>query len=103
MQCFAFTPYDVGELAEPIVIGDTALGYTHEVSLYAAENLSADNHDNTLHTVKYLTEGVDEPLSSTSRVWAVWSLSEVTPVPVPAAVWLFGSALIGLAGMKCKN
>jgi len=30
-------------------------------------------------------------------------LSEVAPVPVPASVWLFGSALLGLAGFKRKH
>jgi hypothetical protein len=33
-------------------------------------------------------------------VWASWSLS---PVPVPAAAWLFGSALIGLGAIKRKR
>lgn len=28
---------------------------------------------------------------------------EVTPIPVPAAAWLFGSALVGLAGIKRKR
>ncbi|WP_101760077.1 VPLPA-CTERM sorting domain-containing protein [Oceanicoccus sp. KOV_DT_Chl] len=28
---------------------------------------------------------------------------EVSPVPVPAAIWLFGSALIGLVGVKRKQ
>lgn len=33
-------------------------------------------------------------------VYAVWSATEV---PVPAAAWLFGSALLGLAGIKRKK
>jgi hypothetical protein len=31
-------------------------------------------------------------------VGAISSAPPVNPVPVPAAVWLFGSALLGLAG-----
>lgn len=31
-----------------------------------------------------------------------WKLT-FSPVPVPAAAWLFGSALVGLAGLKRKN
>lgn len=31
-----------------------------------------------------------------------WTMT-VSPVPVPAAAWLFGSALIGLAGIKRKK
>ena len=34
--------------------------------------------------------------------WAMQS-GDVSPVPVPAAAWLFGSALIGLAGIKRKK
>ena len=30
-------------------------------------------------------------------------LGPVTVVPVPAAVWLFGSGLIGLMGMACRK
>ena len=30
-------------------------------------------------------------------------LFELTPVPVPAAVWLFGSAMAGLAGNRRTN
>jgi hypothetical protein len=32
------------------------------------------------------------------HVYAVWSTTPVGAVPVPAAVWLFGTALIGLVG-----
>ena len=38
---------------------------------------------------------------SGGRVWADWDM--VSPVPVPAAVWLFGSGLIGLAGIARRN
>ncbi|MEH6591250.1 MAG: VPLPA-CTERM sorting domain-containing protein [Halioglobus sp.] len=31
------------------------------------------------------------------------TLTEVAAVPVPAAAWLFGSALLGLAGVKRKR
>lgn len=30
-------------------------------------------------------------------------MSSLSAVPVPAAVWLFGSGLIGLAGIACKR
>ena len=32
-----------------------------------------------------------------------WNDHDVSPVPVPAAVWLFGSGLIGLAGIARRN
>jgi len=37
------------------------------------------------------------------KVYAVWSQSSVSEVPIPAAVWLFGSGLIGLIGMRTKS
>jgi len=35
--------------------------------------------------------------------FTIGSLEQVTPVPVPAAVWLFGSALFGLVGFSRKR
>lgn len=32
-----------------------------------------------------------------------WQVSGVTPVPIPAAVWFFGSGLIGLAGIARRK
>jgi hypothetical protein len=37
----------------------------------------------------------------TPQAWAKWT--EVSPVPVPAAVWLFGTALIGFVGMSRRR
>jgi hypothetical protein len=34
-------------------------------------------------------------------VWAVWS--EAAPVPIPGAVWLLGSGLAGIAGLRKKR
>lgn len=39
---------------------------------------------------------------STLSAWAVQS-GDVSAVPVPAAAWLFGSALLGLAGIKRRK
>lgn len=33
----------------------------------------------------------------------VWDTQILSSVPVPAAVWLFGSGLVGLAGMACRR
>lgn len=45
------------------------------------------------------------PWSVTSRTWIVSSLEETAPtaVPVPGAVWLFGSGLVGLAGVARRR
>ncbi len=37
------------------------------------------------------------------ETWAVWSPYPVSPVPVPAALWLFGTALIGLVGFSKRR
>lgn len=34
------------------------------------------------------------------QTWGIFMEGSVAPVPVPAAAWLFGSALLGLAGMR---
>lgn len=43
--------------------------------------------------------------ASTNSAWAVRAgdVADVSAVPVPAAAWLFGSALIGLVGIKRKR
>lgn len=35
--------------------------------------------------------------------YVAWAVRDVTAVPVPAAVWLFGSALMGLVGMRKRK
>jgi hypothetical protein len=37
------------------------------------------------------------------EVYAVWTPAAVSAVPLPAAAWLFGSALLGLIGWKRKS
>jgi len=32
-----------------------------------------------------------------------WSLTDVTAVPVPSSIWLFGTSLLGLLGLKRRN
>jgi hypothetical protein len=51
------------------------------------------------NTLQYLGDG-----SSTTSAWA-WNSLQITPsaVPVPAAAWLLGSGLLGLAGFARKR
>jgi hypothetical protein len=37
------------------------------------------------------------------NVGGSWVVSDVAPIPVPAAVWLFGSGLLGLIGMARRK
>lgn len=43
------------------------------------------------------------PSTTTPPAIGIGSLASVSSVPIPAAAWLFGSALIGLAGIKRKK
>jgi hypothetical protein len=45
---------------------------------------------------------ITEVSASNTSVY-VYELAQVNPVPVPAAAWLFGSALVGLAGVGRKR
>ena len=38
-----------------------------------------------------------------SIIWADLTLSSVNPVPVPSAIWLFGSGLLGLVGVARRK
>jgi hypothetical protein len=41
---------------------------------------------------------IDWTSSDANQFFGVWATT--SPVPIPAAVWLFGSALVGLIGLK---
>ena len=40
--------------------------------------------------------------TSTNENWYAFTVGTLQPVPVPAAFWLFGSALLGLIGLRKK-
>lgn len=64
-----------------------------------AENESGTNPYTVTKTV-----GFDPILDlQMSGKYAVWQLSGPSPVPVPAAVWLFGTALIGMFGFDKRR
>lgn len=45
-------------------------------------------------------DGFDD---SDNLVSGIWTAFQMTPVPVPAAVWLFGSGLLGLVGLARRK
>ena len=67
-------------------------------------NNIADNLDSTtgLLLSAPLSINADTSLNDWA-VFGVWSGANVSTVPVPAAIWLFGSGLIGLVGMRKKS
>jgi hypothetical protein len=85
-SCETFTPYFI-----------SASGRISYSSVFNSDNENKDidtglgTKDPSIDFSSFSPDGAN---------FAVWSQSAV--VPVPAAVWLFGSSLIGLVGMK-KN
>lgn len=55
---------------------------------------------NNNFNVTAVIDGVSTPISGNVQVSLGGTL---TPVPVPAALWLFGSGLIGLAAFACRG
>ncbi len=70
---------------------------TQNSSVFTASNTLTGNLAYDLMTVK-----VDFSLSANSNV-GLSGFVQQTPVPVPAAIWLFGSGLIGLVGLARKK
>jgi hypothetical protein len=58
--------------------------------------IGSGSGSNTFDSDWWLDQGYDARYDHT--VYAVWS--ETTPVPIPAAVWLLGSGLIGIVGIR---
>jgi hypothetical protein len=68
---------------------------TSNVPFYAAANFASEASDNAIGGV-LLRGQANGFQSNTFNVWADWSLSPASPVPLPAAFWLFASGIIGL-------
>ncbi len=65
---------------------------------------AADLNLITLHSAHRRTSSTQEVFASQFKLAGdSLTLSSVSAVPVPAAVWMFGSALLGLAGISRKR
>jgi len=99
------------------VLGNTSGGSIHNkgpfnFNLYQASNpnnsryWTATQHEDILTNAWSFSMGLGEQSPSGQsfgfRAWAVQS-GDVSAVPVPAALWLFGSGLIGLAGFARRK
>jgi len=78
--------------------GDTAyLVYADGEKLFKEINISS------AYGIEGLEGGYeyvdDEGVTQTKQ----WAVSGITPVPLPAAAWLFGSALLGMAGIGYRR
>jgi len=93
-KCYIYTPYDYWD------------SYT-KVLTYFAFNTEGDAGPSD--AVKFFrlynadTFDSSEGIRGEQRVWAVWSEASVSQVPVPAGVWLFGSAILALIVYRKKR
>lgn len=76
----------------------------HTVYRFASEYWGNFSHVDLLDAdLGLITNGLDiGDLHGVNETWYVRD-SNVSPVPVPAAVWLFGSGLLGLLNLKRKS
>lgn len=72
--------------------------YNAAIIEYNADGRLAAVGDNTLVTLEYAISGADS-----AGGYRGVALVQTSVVPVPAAVWLFGSGLIGLAGIARRK
>ena len=88
----------------------TTLGSTGEVNNYNVDNLDGQITAGAegmvyLYQYKYtnkLQVGTDGPYQVALNIGTDGTIS-VSQVPVPGAVWMLGSALLGLVGLRKKN
>ena len=69
---------------------------TTELSLSGTGTVSGTGYDDTPGQWNFTAQTANDVTFS-------WSSSTVSAVPVPAAVWLFGSGLVGLAGVARRS
>lgn len=67
-------------------------------------NGAAEDFNSSLTSIT-ADRAVNGPTSKDVSLFATWQSAElpITPVPVPAAVWLFGSGLIALVGFARRK
>lgn len=74
----------------------------NRVSLDGMRNSSGANPDLQLCGIGGCSLGLTEDITSFQQLaYAQWT--QVSPVPVPAAIWLFGTALMGLVGFSKRR
>jgi len=83
-QCHVHTPYDF--------IFDSPLVFIASLGVSPVFGVSI----NGFRSYPYYLDSTH----SATDVWADWELSDVPSVPIPAAFWFFGSAILGLLGMR---
>lgn len=50
-----------------------------------------------------ILSAVKSTMGKPAETWAIWSVSTAPVVPIPATAWLFGSGVLGLAGVAGRR
>lgn len=86
-----YSGYSEGDIAQALETGDTGTLAAFISDYFDFENRWADNGETS--TLVKFSNGV-----AGGTAWA-----EATPVPIPGAVWLLGSGLIGLVAIRRRK
>lgn len=123
------SPFSIGNAVNRVDSGDTAFGrtvydysanigpttltagVTYWISIFNNTSLDTDDNWNWSLTSSGVIAGSASAFTTNTNNWQgaatemSFSLSDtqVSAVPVPAAVWLMGSALVGLIGFRRKQ
>jgi len=70
------------------------------LSLFAFNSLDINVFSSNINTQIYHSDGISFPIITSTDDWIV---TEISSVPIPGAIWLFGTALVGLVGFSKRR
>lgn len=87
-----------------VSMGNEAAEFTFDTTGKTFQNMGW-----VMESFRFTADGTSEALTFTSKNTRFWgpaldnvSISQVAPVPVPAALWMLGGAIAGLAAIRRK-
>lgn len=87
-------PFDFTEVATWIITGATLADFS---------DYFAWGSPNMPNPIKGIISSSSYSYSSEGKTTSNWVNGEISAVPVPAAAWLFGTALAGIAGLRARR
>ncbi len=80
-----------------------SLGVANVFGLAADNGILFGTAGRNIYAINTTTGAAGSPLSTYTSSLAIANGATAAPVPLPAAIWLFGSALVGLIGFNRRN
>jgi hypothetical protein len=80
----------------------TEFAYTEDLIGFNTADLECPSFDFCTDTESVYLTGFEDGFDFDAKKWSS-SADAITTIPLPAAAWLFGSALLGLGAMKRKK